>query len=129
MTRDGRPHPFSRAMSRCDDVSAAMAAAEKAQRYEAFVSDVLRRDLRRVQEQRDGVFEQQAQVLQLRTSPYPASRRQLLRCTPRSTSAATSSSPQKYGPHNPPGPLWIFGISPGSHLGPQFLPWDPLQDP
>ncbi|XP_055646067.1 protein UXT isoform X4 [Falco peregrinus] len=65
MTRDGRPHPFSRAMSRCDDVSAAMAAAEKAQRYEAFVSDVLRRDLRaphrRVQEQRDGVFEQQAQ--------------------------------------------------------------------
>ncbi|KAM9270292.1 LOW QUALITY PROTEIN: protein UXT [Morus bassanus] len=45
-----------------------MAAAEKAQRYEAFVSDVLRRDLRRVQEQRDGVFEQQAQVLQLRTA-------------------------------------------------------------
>ncbi|XP_072705065.1 protein UXT isoform X3 [Ciconia boyciana] len=38
-----------------------MAAAGKAQRYEAFVSDVLRRDLRRVQEQRDGVFEQQAQ--------------------------------------------------------------------
>ncbi|XP_055646065.1 protein UXT isoform X2 [Falco peregrinus] len=100
MTRDGRPHPFSRAMSRCDDVSAAMAAAEKAQRYEAFVSDVLRRDLRRVQEQRDGVFEQQAQVLQLRTSPYPASRRQLLRCTPRSTSAATSSSPQKSHPPN-----------------------------
>ncbi|XP_040473699.1 protein UXT [Falco naumanni] len=68
MTRDGRPHPFPRTMSRCDDVSAAMAAAEKAQRYEAFVSDVLRRDLRRVQEQRDGVFEQQAQVLQLRTA-------------------------------------------------------------
>ncbi|XP_072705064.1 protein UXT isoform X2 [Ciconia boyciana] len=45
-----------------------MAAAGKAQRYEAFVSDVLRRDLRRVQEQRDGVFEQQAQVLQLRTA-------------------------------------------------------------
>ncbi|XP_030331268.1 protein UXT [Strigops habroptila] len=45
-----------------------MAAAEKVQRYEAFVSDVLRRDLRRVQEQRDGVFEQQAQVLQLRTA-------------------------------------------------------------
>ncbi|KAM8985935.1 protein UXT isoform 2-T2 [Ara ararauna] len=45
-----------------------MAAAEKAQRYEAFVSDVLQRDLRRVQEQRDGVFEQQAQVLQLRTA-------------------------------------------------------------
>ncbi|XP_041345220.1 protein UXT isoform X4 [Pyrgilauda ruficollis] len=39
-----------------------MAAAEKAQRYEAFVSDVLQRDLRRVQEQRDAVFEQQAQV-------------------------------------------------------------------
>ncbi|XP_041345218.1 protein UXT isoform X3 [Pyrgilauda ruficollis] len=38
-----------------------MAAAEKAQRYEAFVSDVLQRDLRRVQEQRDAVFEQQAQ--------------------------------------------------------------------
>ncbi|XP_053908142.1 protein UXT [Cuculus canorus] len=45
-----------------------MAAAEKAQRYEAFVSDVLQRDLRRVQAQRDDVFEQQAQVLQLRTA-------------------------------------------------------------
>ncbi|XP_058678351.1 protein UXT isoform X1 [Ammospiza caudacuta] len=45
-----------------------MAAAEKAQRYEAFVSDVLQRDLRRVQEQRDAVFEQQAQVLQLRSA-------------------------------------------------------------
>ncbi|XP_052631001.1 LOW QUALITY PROTEIN: protein UXT [Harpia harpyja] len=45
-----------------------MAAAGKAQRYEAFVSDVLQRDLRRVQEQRDGIFEQQAQVLQLRTA-------------------------------------------------------------
>ncbi|XP_054043488.1 protein UXT [Rissa tridactyla] len=44
------------------------AAAGKAQRYEAFVSDVLQRDLRRVQAQRDGVFEQQAQVLQLRTA-------------------------------------------------------------
>ncbi|XP_055553678.1 protein UXT isoform X2 [Falco cherrug] len=37
--------------------------------------------------------------------PLPASRRQLLRCTPRSTSAATSSSPQKYGPCNPLCPL------------------------
>ncbi|NXQ61561.1 UXT protein, partial [Anthoscopus minutus] len=45
-----------------------MAAAEKAQRYEAFVSDVLQRDLRRVQEQREAVFEQQAQVLQLRSA-------------------------------------------------------------
>ncbi|KAM9584599.1 LOW QUALITY PROTEIN: protein UXT [Morphnus guianensis] len=45
-----------------------MAAAGKAQRYEAFVSDVLQRDLRRVQEQRDSIFEQQAQVLQLRTA-------------------------------------------------------------
>uniref|UniRef100_A0A8C5IHC3 Uncharacterized protein n=1 Tax=Junco hyemalis TaxID=40217 RepID=A0A8C5IHC3_JUNHY len=45
-----------------------MAAAEKTQRYEAFVSDVLQRDLRRVQEQRDAVFEQQAQVLQLRSA-------------------------------------------------------------
>ncbi|NXW75076.1 UXT protein, partial [Hirundo rustica] len=45
-----------------------MAAAEKAQRYEAFVSDVLQRDLRRVQEQRDAVLEQQAQVLQLRSA-------------------------------------------------------------
>uniref|UniRef100_A0A8C9N0M5 Uncharacterized protein n=1 Tax=Serinus canaria TaxID=9135 RepID=A0A8C9N0M5_SERCA len=45
-----------------------MAAAEKAQRYEAFVSDVLQRDLRRVQEQRDAIFEQQAQVLQLRSA-------------------------------------------------------------
>uniref|UniRef100_A0A8U7NSV8 Ubiquitously expressed prefoldin like chaperone n=2 Tax=Corvus moneduloides TaxID=1196302 RepID=A0A8U7NSV8_CORMO len=44
------------------------AAAEKVQRYEAFVSDVLQRDLRRVQEQRDAVFEQQAQVLQLRSA-------------------------------------------------------------
>ncbi|XP_077028595.1 protein UXT isoform X2 [Agelaius phoeniceus] len=44
------------------------AAAEKAQRYEAFVSDVLQRDLRRVQEQREAVFEQQAQVLQLRSA-------------------------------------------------------------
>ncbi|NXA14990.1 UXT protein, partial [Sapayoa aenigma] len=42
--------------------------AAKAQRYEAFVSEVLQRDLRRVQEQRDAVFEQQAQVLQLRSA-------------------------------------------------------------
>lgn len=45
-----------------------LCAAGKAQRYEAFVSDVLRRDLRRVQEQRDAVWEQQAQVLQLRNA-------------------------------------------------------------
>uniref|UniRef100_A0A8C5UD57 UXT protein n=1 Tax=Malurus cyaneus samueli TaxID=2593467 RepID=A0A8C5UD57_9PASS len=45
-----------------------MAAAEKAQRYEAFVSDVLQRDLRRVQEQRDAVFRAAAQVLQLRSA-------------------------------------------------------------
>ncbi|NWT63361.1 UXT protein, partial [Erythrocercus mccallii] len=45
-----------------------MAAAGKAQRYEAFVSDVLQRDLRRVQEQRDAILEQQAQVLQLRSA-------------------------------------------------------------
>ncbi|XP_062370403.1 protein UXT [Cinclus cinclus] len=50
------------------DVRTNMAAAEKTQRYEAFISDVLQRDLRRVQEQREAVFEQQAQVLQLRSA-------------------------------------------------------------
>ncbi|XP_058717505.1 protein UXT isoform X4 [Poecile atricapillus] len=45
-----------------------MAAAEKTQRYEAFISDVLQRDLRRVQEQREAVHEQQAQVLQLQAA-------------------------------------------------------------
>ncbi|NXN91282.1 UXT protein, partial [Rhinopomastus cyanomelas] len=47
---------------------AAMAAAEKTQRYESFVSDVLQRDLRRVQEQQDEVWQQQAQVLQLHSA-------------------------------------------------------------
>ncbi|XP_058717506.1 protein UXT isoform X5 [Poecile atricapillus] len=56
-----------------------MAAAEKTQRYEAFISDVLQRDLRRVQEQREAVHEQQAQVLQLqaalaRLQPGPPAR-------------------------------------------------------
>ncbi|XP_071657321.1 protein UXT isoform X2 [Patagioenas fasciata] len=48
--------------------SSAMAAAEKTRRYEEFVNDVLRRDLRRLQEQRDAVFQQHSQVLQLRAA-------------------------------------------------------------
>ncbi|XP_059588527.1 protein UXT isoform X2 [Alligator mississippiensis] len=43
-----------------------MAPAEKVQRYEAFVSDVLQRDLQHVLRHRDAVFEQLAQLLQLR---------------------------------------------------------------
>ncbi|XP_065509360.1 protein UXT [Caloenas nicobarica] len=45
-----------------------MAAAEKTRRYEAFVDGALRPDLRRVQDQRDAVFQQQSQVLQLRAA-------------------------------------------------------------
>lgn len=45
-------HP-GRAAARRDDVRSGMAAAEKAQRYEAFVSDVLQRDLRWVTSCRD----------------------------------------------------------------------------
>ncbi|KAM8793707.1 protein UXT [Eudromia elegans] len=45
-----------------------MAAPGKLQRYEAFVSDVLQRDLQRVRQQREAVFEQLAQLLQLRSA-------------------------------------------------------------
>ncbi|XP_068785541.1 protein UXT [Struthio camelus] len=45
-----------------------MAAAGKVRRYEAFVSDVLQRDLQRVLAQREAVCEQLAQVLQLRAA-------------------------------------------------------------
>ncbi|XP_062457295.1 protein UXT, partial [Rhea pennata] len=45
-----------------------MAAAGKAQRYEAFVSDVLQRDLQRVLAQRDALYEQLAELLQLRAA-------------------------------------------------------------
>ncbi|XP_061875818.1 protein UXT [Colius striatus] len=43
-------------------------AAPKTQRYEAFVSDVLQRDLRRLQEQREAVCAQQGEVLQLQAA-------------------------------------------------------------
>ncbi|XP_074873678.1 protein UXT isoform X1 [Carettochelys insculpta] len=43
-----------------------MGAEEKVPRYEAFVSDVLQRDLRRVQEQREQVHEEITQHLRLK---------------------------------------------------------------
>eukprot|EP00069_Balaena_mysticetus_P001712 bmy_15684T0 len=42
------------------------ATAEKVLRYEAFISDVLQRDLRKVLDHRDKVYEQLAKYLQLR---------------------------------------------------------------
>ncbi|XP_071462432.1 protein UXT isoform X2 [Marmota flaviventris] len=42
------------------------ATGEKVLRYEAFISDVLQRDLRKVLDHRDKVYEQLAKYLQLR---------------------------------------------------------------
>ncbi|KAK2499095.1 hypothetical protein MC885_003813 [Smutsia gigantea] len=42
------------------------ATGEKVLRYEAFISDVLQRDLRKVLDHRDKVYEQLATYLQLR---------------------------------------------------------------
>ncbi|XP_043782586.1 protein UXT-like [Cervus elaphus] len=47
-------------------VGAVEATAEKALRHEAFISDVLQRDLQKVVDHRDKVYEQLAKYLQLR---------------------------------------------------------------
>ncbi|KAK0147060.1 Protein UXT [Merluccius polli] len=45
-----------------------MASSDKILQYETFISDVLRRDLQRVLEQRDGVYEKIGQYLQLKNT-------------------------------------------------------------
>ncbi|MCJ8734708.1 hypothetical protein PDJAM_G00238470 [Pangasius djambal] len=42
--------------------------SEKVLQYESFINDVLRRDLQKVLEQRDGVYEKIAQYLQLKNT-------------------------------------------------------------
>ncbi|CAL8324523.1 unnamed protein product [Merluccius merluccius] len=45
-----------------------MASSDKILQYETFITDVLRRDLQRVLEQRDGVYEKIGQYLQLKNT-------------------------------------------------------------
>ncbi|CAL8369882.1 unnamed protein product [Lota lota] len=45
-----------------------MANRDKIRQYETFISDVLKRDLQKVLEQRDGVYEKIAQYLQLKNT-------------------------------------------------------------
>ncbi|XP_059908922.1 protein UXT isoform X1 [Gadus macrocephalus] len=45
-----------------------MASRDKILQYESFISDVLKRDLQKVLEQRDGVYEKISQYLQLKNT-------------------------------------------------------------